>query len=103
MCDSCPRRCRPGAARRFTEQAAHGAATGGVLAITRHLAASGAQRGIRANSISPVPAGRRVNALLNQLSDHFERYGRVYIRRSPKPWPTVGHREILDACKSGDR
>jgi meso-butanediol dehydrogenase / (S,S)-butanediol dehydrogenase / diacetyl reductase len=38
---------------RFTEQAAHGAAKGGVLAITRHFAASGAARGIRANSISP--------------------------------------------------
>ena len=37
----------------FTEQAAHGAAKGGVLAITRHLAASGARQGIRANSISP--------------------------------------------------
>ncbi len=37
----------------FTEQAAHGAAKGGVLAITRHLAASGARHGIRANSISP--------------------------------------------------
>ena len=37
----------------FTEQAAHGAAKGGVLAITRHLAASGAKHGIRANSISP--------------------------------------------------
>lgn len=37
----------------FVEQAAHGAAKGGVLAITRHLAASGAQHGIRANSISP--------------------------------------------------
>src|SRR4051812_14291756 len=38
---------------RFTEQAAHGAAKGGVLAITRHLAASGAAHGVRANSISP--------------------------------------------------
>jgi meso-butanediol dehydrogenase/(S,S)-butanediol dehydrogenase/diacetyl reductase len=37
----------------FIEQAAHGAAKGGVLAITRHLAASGAKHGIRANSISP--------------------------------------------------
>jgi NAD(P)-dependent dehydrogenase (short-subunit alcohol dehydrogenase family) len=37
----------------FTEQAAHGAAKGGVLAITRHLAASGARHRIRANSISP--------------------------------------------------
>ena len=30
---------------RFTEQAAHGAAKGGVLALTRHLAASGARHG----------------------------------------------------------
>lgn len=37
----------------FTEQAAHGAAKGGVLSITRHLAASGAKHGVRANSISP--------------------------------------------------
>ena len=37
----------------FIEQAAHGAAKGGVLALTRHLAASGAPHGIRANSISP--------------------------------------------------
>jgi meso-butanediol dehydrogenase / (S,S)-butanediol dehydrogenase / diacetyl reductase len=37
----------------FVEQAAHGAAKGGVLAITRHFAASGAPHGIRANSISP--------------------------------------------------
>ena len=37
----------------FVEQAAHGAAKGGVLAVTRHFAASGARHGIRANSISP--------------------------------------------------
>lgn len=37
----------------FIEQAGHGAAKGGVLALTRHLAASGARHGIRANSISP--------------------------------------------------
>jgi meso-butanediol dehydrogenase / (S,S)-butanediol dehydrogenase / diacetyl reductase len=37
----------------FIEQAAHGAAKGGVLAFTRHLAASGAPHRIRANSISP--------------------------------------------------
>ena len=37
----------------FIEQSGHGAAKGGVLAMTRHLAASGAQHGIRANSISP--------------------------------------------------
>ena len=39
----------------FIEQSAHGAAKGGVLAMTRHLAASGAPHGIRANSISPGP------------------------------------------------
>src|ERR1700759_5457019 len=37
----------------FMEQAAHGAARGGVLSLTRHLAAAGAKHGIRANSISP--------------------------------------------------
>lgn len=37
----------------FAPQAAHGAAKGGVLAMTRHLAASGARHRIRANSISP--------------------------------------------------
>jgi len=37
----------------FIEQAAHGAAKGGVVAMTRHLAASGARHRIRANSISP--------------------------------------------------
>jgi meso-butanediol dehydrogenase / (S,S)-butanediol dehydrogenase / diacetyl reductase len=33
--------------------AAHGAAKGAIVALTRHLAAEGAQVGIRANSISP--------------------------------------------------
>ncbi len=37
----------------FAPQAAHGAAKGGVLAMTRHLAASGAPHRIRVNSISP--------------------------------------------------
>ena len=37
----------------FQEQAAHGAAKGGVLSLTRHLAASGARHGIRVNAISP--------------------------------------------------
>ncbi len=37
----------------FTEQAAHGAAKGGVLAFTFHLAASGAPHRIRANAILP--------------------------------------------------
>jgi NAD(P)-dependent dehydrogenase (short-subunit alcohol dehydrogenase family) len=39
----------------IVEQAAHGAAKGGVVAITRHLAASGARHRIRANSVSPGP------------------------------------------------
>jgi DNA-binding GntR family transcriptional regulator len=50
-----------------------------------------------------APAGERINATLQQLSDHFERYRRVHIARSPKAWLTAGHREILDACKKGDR
>jgi DNA-binding GntR family transcriptional regulator len=50
-----------------------------------------------------APAGARINALLGQLSDHFERYRRVHIARSPKAWLTAGHREILDAAKTGDR
>ena len=37
----------------FTEQAAHGAAKGGVLAFTYHLAASGGPHRIRANAILP--------------------------------------------------
>jgi DNA-binding GntR family transcriptional regulator len=50
-----------------------------------------------------APAGVRVNAMLQQLSDHFERYRRVHIARSPKAWLIAGHREILDASKAGDR
>ena len=50
-----------------------------------------------------APAGVRVNAMLAQLSDHFERYRRVHIARSPKAWLTAGHREILDAAKKRDR
>ena len=42
---------RVGAA--FYEQAAHGAAKGGVLSYTYHLAASGGRHGIRANAILP--------------------------------------------------
>lgn len=37
----------------FAEQAAHGAAKGGVLALTYHLAASGGRHRIRANAILP--------------------------------------------------
>jgi meso-butanediol dehydrogenase/(S,S)-butanediol dehydrogenase/diacetyl reductase len=38
----------------FAPQAAHGAAKGGVLSFTRHLAAAGAPHRVRANSISPA-------------------------------------------------
>ncbi|WP_171163407.1 SDR family oxidoreductase [Streptomyces sp. I05A-00742] len=37
----------------FVQQAAHGAAKGGVLALTRHLCGAGGVHGIRVNSISP--------------------------------------------------
>lgn len=37
----------------FVEMSAHGAAKGGVLALTRHLCGSGAAHAIRVNSISP--------------------------------------------------
>lgn len=50
-----------------------------------------------------APAGARVNVMLAQLSDHFERYRRVHIARSPKAWLTAGHRQILDAAKKRDR
>ncbi len=50
-----------------------------------------------------APAGARVNQLLGQLSDHFERYRRMHIAHSPKAWLTAGHREILDAAKARDR
>jgi len=50
-----------------------------------------------------APAGERINDLLGQLFDHAERYRRLYVGRAPSPWATAGHREILDACKAGDR
>jgi GntR family transcriptional regulator, rspAB operon transcriptional repressor len=48
-------------------------------------------------------AGERSNALLDQLFDHSERYRRLHIGHGPSAWATAGHREILDACKAGDR
>lgn len=48
-------------------------------------------------------AGDRVNDLLGQLFDHAERYRRLHIGHGPSAWATAGHREILDACKAGDR
>jgi DNA-binding GntR family transcriptional regulator len=50
-----------------------------------------------------APAGERVNDLLGQLFDHSERYRRLHIGHGPSAWATAGHREILDACKTGDR
>jgi DNA-binding GntR family transcriptional regulator len=49
------------------------------------------------------PAGPRTNTLLGQLFDHSERYRRVHIGYEPSAWATAGHREILEACKAGDR
>jgi GntR family transcriptional regulator, rspAB operon transcriptional repressor len=48
-------------------------------------------------------AGERVNTLLAQLFDHGERYRRMHIQKAQSKWFTAGHREILDACKAGDR
>ena len=48
-------------------------------------------------------AGARVNGLLGLLFDHSERYRRLHIGHGPSAWATAGHREILDACKTGDR
>jgi DNA-binding GntR family transcriptional regulator len=50
-----------------------------------------------------APAGERVNDMLGQLFDHAERYRRLHIGHGPSAWATAGHREILDACKGGDR
>ena len=54
----------------FQEQAAHGAAKGGVLALTRHLAASGARHGIRVNAISPGLTGTPQIEHLLEDPDH---------------------------------
>jgi GntR family transcriptional regulator, rspAB operon transcriptional repressor len=50
-----------------------------------------------------APAGEPINDLLGQLFDHAERYRRLHVGHGPTPWATAGHREILDACKAGDR
>jgi DNA-binding GntR family transcriptional regulator len=48
-------------------------------------------------------AGVRVNLVLAQMFDHAERYRRLHIGRGPSAWATPQHRDILDACKAGDR
>jgi DNA-binding GntR family transcriptional regulator len=50
-----------------------------------------------------APAGERVNVVLGQMFDHAERYRRLHVGRGPTAWATADHREILDACKAGDR
>jgi DNA-binding GntR family transcriptional regulator len=48
-------------------------------------------------------AGARTNFVLNQFFDHAERYRRLHIGHGPGAWATPQHREILDACKAGER
>jgi DNA-binding GntR family transcriptional regulator len=48
-------------------------------------------------------AGERVNFVLSQMFDHAERYRRLHIGQGPGAWATPQHRDILDACKAGDR
>lgn len=48
-------------------------------------------------------AGERVNFVLGQMFDHTERYRRLHIGHGPSAWATAQHREILDACKAGER
>ncbi|MGA2010826.1 MAG: GntR family transcriptional regulator [Solirubrobacteraceae bacterium] len=48
-------------------------------------------------------AGERVNVVLGQMFDHAERYRRLHIGQGPSAWATAQHRDILDACKAGDR
>jgi DNA-binding GntR family transcriptional regulator len=50
-----------------------------------------------------APAGERVNFVLGQMFDHAERYRRLHIGHGPGAWATPQHRDILDACKAGDR
>ena len=50
-----------------------------------------------------APAGSRLASLLEQLSDHAERYRRIHLRGGPRAWAPRDHREILEACKRDDR
>ena len=50
-------------------------------------------------------AGDRMTALIRQLSDHAERYRRLYTLQAPGSY-AIGrfeHRSIIGACRSGDR
>ncbi|HEY5319037.1 MAG TPA: GntR family transcriptional regulator [Solirubrobacteraceae bacterium] len=50
-----------------------------------------------------APAGERINDLLGQLFDHAERYRRRHPGGGPSASMAAGHREILEACKAGER
>ena len=65
---------------------AHCAAKGGVLALTRQLAAEGGRHGVRANSISPGPIDSPVTA--DMFADPATReviVGRMLIKRIGRP------------------
>jgi DNA-binding GntR family transcriptional regulator len=49
-------------------------------------------------------AGERITRVLRQLSDHSERYRRLYTTQLPLAWSrgVDQHRGILDACAAGD-
>ena len=50
-----------------------------------------------------APAGERINDQLGQLFDYAERYRRLHLGLGPSAGATAGHREILKACKAGER
>jgi DNA-binding GntR family transcriptional regulator len=50
-----------------------------------------------------APAGERINDLLGQLFDHAERYRRHHPGPGANAAAPDGHREILEACKAGER
>jgi ribose transport system substrate-binding protein len=49
-------------------------------------------------------AGKRIRSLLEELSDHAERYRRYYTVDAPDAWSfgVVEHQAIVEACKAGD-
>jgi DNA-binding GntR family transcriptional regulator len=49
-------------------------------------------------------SGARLVALLDQLSDHAERYRLVYVSQDPRAWSNgaAEHREIVAACEAGE-
>ena len=49
-------------------------------------------------------AGERITRLLQELSDHSERYRRFYTLELPLSWSRGAdqHRSIVDACRTGD-